>query len=162
MDALIAFGISFSIALITYSLMFGIFLLPRLRKIPFYKALIGLLLIHCFRTVALMMIVPTTPDHLHIFPKVIAEAIACGELISAVLALTCVLTIHYTKMRSLLLVWIFSLVGMGCLVLVLINIFLYQTTTYEVGVNWLILHYYVPLLWVSHVLIIQMIMNKKI
>ena len=163
MDSFIAFGTSFSFSLITYALIFGIFLAPLLRQMEYSKALIALLSIHCLRTVGLMVIIPSViGETANPLPVEFAESIAYGDLASAILALLCIVLLHFAKMKNMILVWVFSLVGMGDLLLALINAMRFDATSYTIGVNWFALNYFVPALWVTHIAIVLLLIRGKI
>ena len=163
MDSFIAFGTSFSFTIIAFALFFGIFLAPILRKMEFSKALIALLTIHCLRTVGLMVIVPSVVGEIsNPLPNEYAEAIAYGDLASAILALLCIVLIHFAKMKNMVLVWIFSLVGMGDLLLALINALRFDATSYTIGASWFTLNFFVPALWVTHIAIVLLLVRRKI
>lgn len=129
----------------------------------FYKALIGLLLIHCLRTVGMMVIIPAVVGEIqNPLPQEYAEAIAYGDFASAILALLCVFLLHFGKMKNTILIWIFSLVGIGDLLLAMVNSIRFDATSYTIGSSWFTLNYFVPILWVTHIAIIVMLIKKKI
>ena len=163
MGSFTAFGISFTFSFLTFGIFFILFVIPLLRKMDYHRALIALLLIHCLRTVGMMVIIPAVVGEIHNpLPSEYAESIAYGDFASAILALLSVLLLHFGKMKNTLLVWIFSLVGMGDLVLALVNSLRYDATSYTIGASWFTLNYFVPILWVTHIAIVILLIKKKL
>lgn len=163
MGSFTAFGISFTFSFLAFGLFFLIFVVPQLRKMDYYRALIALLLIHCLRTVGMMVIIPAVVGEIqNPLPTGYAESIAYGDFASAILALLCVLLLHFGKMKNTILVWVFSLVGIGDLILALVNSLRYDATSYTIGSSWFTLNYFVPILWVTHIAILILLTRKKL
>ena len=83
MSSFIIFNIQFTISLIVYAIVAKVYVWSNLKTWSLADALLPLLLIHTFRTVALGVLVPTLVDPN--FPPDIAATIGYGDLSSAIL-----------------------------------------------------------------------------
>src|SRR5215471_14582262 len=103
--------IQFILSLIVYALIAAWYVYPCLRNKEWNKAIIPLLLIHCFRYTPLTILMPgQVSDNV---PSDIAQTIAYGDLISAVLALIAMVMAWYKIAGAKAVIWIFTLIGFG-------------------------------------------------
>lgn len=150
-------NIQFTFSLLVYGLIAAWYIHPRLKVKPWQSAVLPLLLIHAFRYGPLTLLMPGQVDaSLDMGAK---ETIAYGDLISAVFAIGCALAIKSGFSGSKALVWVFSIVG-------ILDIAIATKTGIEggalekyMGFNLYILNFYVPMLIVSHVLIIKYLLK---
>ena len=147
-----------TLTLIVFALMASWYIAPRLRKMELNDALVALALIHVFRYTPMTLLVPgqVSTD----IPADVTSTIAYGDLTSGLLALCAVLFLRYRWAGALAVTWVFNLVGIADIVLALIQgvgAGLYQ---YDLGFNWYILTYYVPVLVVTHVMMLRMLIKK--
>lgn len=152
----IAFFSSIAFSVIAWSLVARHLVWPRLQALPRIEALRPLLLIHSFRFVGLSFLVPgvVASD----IPQAFARDAAFGDIAAAVLALLTLATLR-NKLGTVL-AWVFSLWGMADL----INAF-YQARVTGLSPSQLGAAYYiptvaVPLLFVSHVLVLRLLARR--
>lgn len=159
MNNFLILNLQSTLTLIIFALIAKWYIVPRLSKLSLADALIPLLLIHTFRYTPMTLLVAgqASSD----VPDYVAKSIAYGDLISSVLALVTVLMLKFRATGAVAAAWIFNIVG----VLDIINALrlgvgekLYD---YPLGFNWYILNYYVPVLIVTHVIMISWLIKKK-
>jgi hypothetical protein len=159
MNNFLILNLQSTLTLIIFALIAKWYIVPRLSKLSLPDALIPLLLIHAFRYTPMTMLVAgqVSAD----VPENLAKSIAYGDLISALLALVAILLLKFRVKGAVIAAWSFNIVG----VLDIINALrlgvgekLYD---YSLGFNWYILNYYVPVLIVTHVIMISWLIRKK-
>ncbi|HLQ60661.1 MAG TPA: hypothetical protein VK131_02235 [Candidatus Acidoferrales bacterium] len=117
-----------------------------------------LLFVHCFRTVGLSLLAPQIGTNM---PAQAAAEIGYGDLVAAALALLAILSLRYRWGPATLLVWVFSIWGMADLANAMYVGISSNLTSYQLGPGWYIVTYYVPLLWVTHVLIVLLLVRRR-
>jgi len=123
------------------------------------QALIGLLLIHAFRYVGLSVfasgqVESTEPYHF-------AFGLIYGDLATAALAIVSILLLAAgKKILGYGFTWLTSIVGVVHLLNVNANAIFIKAMQYELGAVWYAATFVVPLLFVSHYLIIWVLLNK--
>lgn len=135
------------------------YLHPRLKNLDWQDAVLPLLLIHAFRYGPLTLLMPGQVD-----PSIslaVRETIAYGDLASAILAIVAAILVKYRLPGQKVIAWIFSIAG-------ILDIAIATKTGIEagsldkyMGFNLYILNFYVPMLIVSHVLIIKYLLKKQ-
>ncbi|HLQ25969.1 MAG TPA: hypothetical protein VK138_08785 [Acidiferrobacterales bacterium] len=145
--------------LIAFSLIAKWYINPRLSKTSVEDALLPLVWVHVFRYAPLTLLVPgqVSPD----LPIDVARTIAYGDLISAIAALITVLFLKQRLAGALVVAWIFNLIGFADIVITTnaaISAKLYQ---YPIGFNWYIVNFYVPVLIVTHAMMIYKLVYAK-
>ena len=139
--------VSLTIAVLTWALILFWYVHPVLRARPFADALRPLLLLHCFRYVGLMFLIPgvtSTP----LDPRFSLPA-AYGDLIAAGLAFAALAALRLSRPMALTVVWIFNLWGLADLLNALARGILY-TPDGALGATFWIPALFVPPLLVSH------------
>src|SRR5690242_19221785 len=124
---------------------------PRLARLPLAAALTPLLLLHLSRTLGLTFLVPSVVD-----PRLLREfavPAGYGDLAAAVLALLSILAIRSGWRLAPLVVWTFTVEGIGDLVTAFVQGFRIQLPRYDLGPAWYIFTVLVPALLVAHALI---------
>lgn len=106
-------------SLIAFALIAKWHITPRLAKLPLEDALILLLWIHVFRYTPLTLFAPGQVDPN--LPQSVANSIAYGDLISAILAFIAILFLRYRLTGAILVAWIFNIVGIADIVNALIQ-----------------------------------------
>jgi hypothetical protein len=124
---------------------------PRLARLSLEDALTPLLLLHLSRTLGLTLIVPTVVDPS--LPRDFAVPAAYGDLIAAVLALLSIVALRTGWRYAPVVVWIFTLEGVGDLVNAFAQGFRVEMPRFQLGVAWYIFTVLVPALLVTHFLI---------
>ena len=102
--------LSMAMAIATWTLIFAWYVHPELQSRGFAAAMRPLLLLHCFRYVGLMFLIPgVTAEPLD--PRFAAPA-AYGDLIAAALAFVALATLHLPRFPALTAVWVFNVWGL--------------------------------------------------
>ena len=151
------FGISVLLGFVVWGLIGARLLWPALRGRPRAEALRPLLLLHAFRFVGLVFLVPgvVSPD----LPGAFARPAAYGDFATALLALAALATLE--KPPGTTIVWLFNLVG----TVDLLNAF-YQGNRVGLvpgllGAAYFIPTAVVPLLLVTHALVFRILLRPE-
>jgi hypothetical protein len=151
MNALLAFLLSVGVSLLSYTLIMVWYIVPRLSKQPRMQALLPLVLLNTFRTVGLVFLFPQVMGGA--LPPGFAAPAAYGDLLTTGLALLAVFALRFRPGLALPLVWLFNLVGITDLLFAIYEAAMVGLPFFHLGVAWLLLTLYVPLLLVSHVVV---------
>lgn len=151
MNALLAFLLSVGASLLSCTLIMVWYIVPRLSKQPRLQALLPLVLLHTFRTVGLVFLFPQVMGGA--LPPGFAAPAAYGDLLTAGLALLAAFMLRLRPRLALPFVWLFNLVGMIDLLYALYEGAVIDLPIFHLGVAWLLLTLYVPLLLVSQVIV---------
>jgi len=149
------FGLQVLLSLVGYSLIARFYVTPRLAALPLSAALIPLLLLHAFRHVDMVFLVPTVVRPA--LPAAFAVPAAYGDLLAALLALLAIAALRNSWAMAIPLVWLFNVEG----TLDLINAF-YQGLLNNVllGAAYYIPTFAVPALFVTHAMIFAMLLRR--
>lgn len=159
MDNFMILNLQSTLSLIVFALLARWYLVPRLSKLNLADALIPLLFIHAFRYTPMTLLVDGQVSSE--VPAEVANAVAYGDLTAAILAILAILFLKFKLTGAVIVAWIFNIVGVLDLINALrvgVGAKLYE---YALGFNWYILNYYVPLLIVTHVIMIYWLVKKK-
>ena len=148
----------------TLSFIFGItaavwYVVPWLRLRDRATALIPLLWIHALRYVAFQVFSAKATGF--DVPVDIRDRIAYGDALSALLAFAAIAALHYRTVIGIVLAWLFSVVGIVDLVSAMVGGIQADLFAKAAGTTWFILTFYVPVLWVSHGLIIWQLLSRR-
>jgi hypothetical protein len=148
------FGVQVLLSLVGYSLIARFYVAPRLAALPLSAALTPLLLLHAFRHVGLVFLVPTVVGSA--LPAAFAEPAAYGDLLAALLALLAIAALRNSWTTAIPLVWLFNVEG----TLDLLNAF-YQgfTNNVQLGAAYYIPTFAVPALFVTHAMIFAVLLH---
>ena len=158
MEPFVLFNLQFTLSLVAFALVASWYIAPGLATLPRERALVPLLLVHVFRYTPLTLLVPGQVEPS--VPQEAATAIAYGDFVSAILAFAAVIMLRHGLPGAVAVTWVFSVVGIAdVLMAIRIGIAerLYQ---YELGFNWYILNFYVPVICVTHVMILSRLLKK--
>jgi len=146
------FGLQVLMSFAGYILIARFYVAPRLAALPLRVALIPLLLLHAFRHVGMVFLVPTVVGPS--LPTAFAVPAAYGDLLAALLAIA---ALRMEWSSAIALVWPFNVVG----TLDLINAF-YQGLRNNVllGAAYYIPTFVVPALFVTHAMIFAMLTRR--
>jgi len=149
------FGLQVLMSFVGYILIARFYVAPRLSALPLRVALIPLLLLHAFRHLGMVFLVPTVVGPA--LPADFAVPAAYGDLLAALLALLAIAALRMEWSFAVALVWIFNLVG----TLDLINAF-YQgmRNNVQLGAAYFIPTFMVPALFVTHAMIFAMLTRR--
>ena len=131
---------------------------PWLRRIGRVDALAPLLWIHVARCVALQ-IYSAQSAGLPV-PDGIRDQIAYGDVLTALLAFVSIILLRYRVSIAVPAVWIMSVVGILDLLNAMAGGIKTEMFDHASGVTWLILTFYVPVLWVTHILIVWQLVSR--
>lgn len=158
MEVQLAFGLSVALSLLAWSTVGVLYLWPRLRNRPRADALRPLLLVHAFRFEGLAFLVPgvVAPD----LPASFAHAAAFGDLLACLLAL---LTLAMLRGRlGLALAWVFNLWGAFDLFNAFYRAGASGLSPGQFGAAYFIPTLVVPMLLVTHGLILGILLRAGI
>jgi hypothetical protein len=157
MEAQAIFGISVLIGVVVWGLIGAQYIWPALRLRPRPEALRPLLLLHAFRYVGLVFLVPgvVSPE----LPEAFARPAAYGDFATSLLALIGIATLG--SRLGTIIVWVFNIIG----TVDLLNAF-YQGDRLGVGIApglqgaaYFIPTVLVPLLLVTHALVFRILLR---
>lgn len=150
--------VSMVIGIIAWTLVFNWYANPVLRKLPFEQAMRPLLILHAFRYVGLMFLIPgVTAEPLD---ARFASPAAYGDLVAALLALAALDILRVNHRAGITTVWIFNVWGLVDLLNAVSRGLLY-TPDGALGAAFWIPAVIVPLLIVTHVYIFNRLWIEK-
>ena len=149
--------VSISFALAAWTLVFYWYIHPIARKYPFENVVEPLLLLHAFRYIGLMFLIPgITSAPLDIR---FAHPAAYGDLVAAVMAYAAIIAIRLDSNWVHGLVWVFNIWGLADLVNAVTSGILF-TPDGDLGATFWIPAVLVPLLVVSHIYIFYLLIKE--
>lgn len=151
MSNLVILNLQIAMALGAYLVIFRIYLQPWFAAQPFGKAVLPLLLLHAFRYLGLVLIVPGQIDSSLPFDAL--QVMAWGDFASGACALLAAIAVHHRWSASTALVAVFSLVGIGDLVVVGINAIKTGIFFTDMGTMWFVLVLYAPVMLLAQIYI---------
>ena len=149
--AFLAFLVSATVSLLSFTLIAFRYVVPRLSKQPYVQALLPLVLLNVFRTEGFVFLLPQVMGGT--LPSDFAVPAAYGDVSTAVLALLTALVLWLRPGLALPLVWLLNIVGFADLLFAIYNGTVVGFPYFHVGVAWFIPTVYVPLLLVNHVVV---------
>lgn len=154
-DLILPVSITFS--LVTWSLIMRWYVHPFLKQFPQEKALEPLLLLHSFRYIGLMFLVPGVTTEI-LDPR-FSQPAAYGDLLAAMLAFLALGAIRFRATWAMLVVWIFNIVGILDLLNAVVRGMIF-TPDGHLGATFWIPATIVPLLLVTHVYIFILLISN--
>lgn len=159
MVATIIFATQSALALVSFGLLARWLIYPRLKVRPLVEALSPLLLLHTFRTVGLVFLVPTLVDPS--LPAAFTIPGAVGDLLAAVLAFAALVALRSRWRVAPALAWLFTVEGIADFVNDVVQGLRFHIPAYHLGFSWLIPTYGVPALFVAHLLIVALLLRDR-
>ena len=150
-------SIQSTLSLIAFGLIARWHVAPRLSTLTREEALVPLLWVQAFRYAPLTLYAPGQVDSR--IPADVAATVAFGDLVAALVALVALLAIKLRIPGAIALVWAFSVVGVSDLAFATLKAVGAEMYQFAMGWNWYILNFYVPMLVVSHALIIRHVLR---
>jgi hypothetical protein len=149
------YGLQVLLSLVGYGLVARWYVAPRLAALALPAALTPLLLLHAFRHLGMVFLVPTVVGPT--LPAAFAVPAAYGDLLAALLALLAIGALRMAWSWATSLVWVFNLVG----TLALVNAF-YQgmKNNVQLGAAYYIPTFAVPALLVTHAMIFATLIRR--
>jgi hypothetical protein len=145
------FGLQFTLSLVVFSLVARWYIAPALARLSVEAALVPLFLVHALRYLPASGFAPgqIDPD----IPAAVFAHIAYGDLACALLALVAAIVLRYRWPLAVPIAYLanglMSLDWLYATFLAASN----ELVTYDMGGNWYIVAFYVPVLGVVHVMI---------
>ena len=155
MSARAIFGLQVLLSLVGYTLIARFYAAPRLAALPLPAALTPLLLLHAFRHLGMVFLVPSVVGPA--LPAAFAVPAAYGDLLAALLALLAIAALRNGWSLAIPLIWLFNVEG----TLDLVNAF-YQglRNNVQLGAGYYIPTFAVPALFVTHAMIFTMLIRR--
>jgi hypothetical protein len=156
--ALLVIGIQSLFSFIAFALIVRWHLGPALSNLSLEDRLLALTWLHVFRYVALTGFLPgqVSPD----IPSVALDAVVYGDTLSAVLAFASVVMLKMRAPGALAVSWIFNIVGLLDWAQSQVQGIMAQSFTYPTGASALVYAFYVPLLVVTHVVMLYWLVTR--
>jgi hypothetical protein len=157
-DPLVLFSIQFTFALVAYALAARWYLAPRLKPLPVAAALVPLVWVHVFRIAGGSILAPGSvgPG----VPAEFREMVGYGDMVTALVALCVLIALRARWRHAIAFVWVFVAVASIDTVNAIIQSMRFSVFDYALGVNWVIVTLYVPMLLVSTYLIVVQLLRK--
>jgi len=154
------FALQVALSLVTYGLAARWYVLPWLERLDLVAALTPLLLFHTLRTIGLVFLVPGVVGGS--LPADFAAQGAYGDLLTVGLAFLALAALRARWRGALLLVWLFSIVGL----LDFVNAFALGVRAdiaaqEALGPGWFIPTFAVPAFTVAHVLAVRLLLTRS-
>jgi hypothetical protein len=159
MSAFNVLNIQSTLSLIAFALIARWHVAPRLAVLSREDALVPLLWVNAFRYAPLTLYATGQVDP-NIPPDAVA-VIAYGDFISALLALAALVALKLRIKGAIALVWLFSIFGFADLVIGTAKAIGAELYKFYLGWNWYIVVFYVPMLIVSQVMILDRLIRKR-
>jgi hypothetical protein len=156
MSTLQIFGLQVVLSFVVWGVIAAWYVAPRLAALPLERALQPLLVLHAFRHVGMVFLVPTVVGPS--VPAIFAVPAAYGDLIAGLLALAALVALRGRWPIAVAVVWLFNVFGL----LDLINAF-YQgiSNQVEIGAAYYIPTVVVPALVISHLMIFRILTRRS-
>jgi hypothetical protein len=152
---LVQSGLSFAVLV----LLIYWFIAPYLAAQPIRKAMLVLLAPHICHHVGLAVLIPGVVGIG--FPPDFARIIAIGEPIMLVLAMACMGTLRSGSALTPLLLWLFTISGFAYnFIAAWVGISLGSSLVDKLDAHWYVSVFYVPLLFMSHVLVLINLLKR--
>ena len=156
MELILPFSIV--MGLIAYGLIAKWYVMPVLLPLPRAKALVPLLLLHCFRFIGLAFLIPGVTSQ-PLDPR-FANPAAYGDLLAALLAFMAILALRRGSRTASALVWVFNIEGLLDLLNALTQGLRY-TDNGALGATYFIPAVVVPALLVTHVMVFIILLRGE-
>ena len=158
MKPIVLFSIQFTLSLVSYALIAGWYVVPRLARKPREVALQPLVWVHAFRVVGGTVLAPGAVAAA--VPLLFQRMVGIGDLVTSALALAALAALRARLSWAIGLVWLVVVVGLADTVNAIIQSMRYNVFTHPLGVNWVIVAVYVPALLVSSALILWQLVRS--
>ena len=152
-------GVQFTFSMALFALVAKWYITPALNRLPVHSALVPLFLVHALRYLPSSAFAPGQIDPR--VPTSAMEAIAYGDLASAVLALIAALFLYYRLSGALGVAWIVNIITSLDWLYAGFVAASNQLVTYPMGGNWYIINYYVPVIGIIHVMIFTRLLKDR-
>ena len=144
-------SLQFTLSVLIFSLVAKWYIAPALNKLEPYRALVPLFLVHTLRYLPSTAFAPGQIGS--DVPMQAMSRIAYGDLMSAILAVVAVMFLRYRWPGALPVAWAVNIVASLDWLYASFLATSNQLINHFLGGNWYIVHYYVPVIGVIHVMI---------
>jgi hypothetical protein len=154
-----AAGLASTLSFIAFGMIAAWHVVPWLRTQERAAALVALIWVQAFRYVALQIF--SAQKFGFAVSDGVRDEIAAGDLIGALLAIAAIVALRYKARISIVLVWALALATFADLAnstVAGVREQLFETAS---GVTWMILTFYVPVLWISLLLIVWQLLQRR-
>ncbi|MEW1821198.1 hypothetical protein AB0323_10445 [Arthrobacter sp. NPDC080031] len=160
MDLLVANAVASLLTLVAFTMIALWYLAPALNRKPLAAALTTLLWFHAFRYVALQIFSAAAVGGLNATIGTL-QTIAFGDLATAVLALITIAALRRGLPAAKLLVWATAIIGTADLVSATVAGISGHLIDTASNWSWLILAAYVPVLWITAIMIFVQLLTRR-
>ena len=158
MDATLIFATQATLSLLSFGLIAGWVIYPRLRDHSLRDALTPLLLFETLRAIGLVVLIPDRVDAA--LPAGFAVPAAVGDMLAALLAFVALIAVRAGWRVAPALVWLFTVEGLADFINATAQGLRLGIPDYHLGIVWLLLTYLVPALTVALVMVIAVLLNS--
>ena len=158
MDATLIFATQATLSLLSFGLIAGWVIYPRLRDRSLRVALTPLLLFETLRAIGLVVLIPDRVDAA--LPAGFAVPAAVGDMLAALLAFVALIAVRAGWRVAPALVWLFTVEGLADFINATAQGLRLGIPDYHLGIVWLLLTYLVPALTVALVMVIAVLLNS--
>ncbi len=148
MSTLAIFLSQFALSVLVVSLLARWYIWPWVNNQSFNNAVLPLLFPHAIRHLGLVFLVPGLVNQP--LPNYFASWAAYGDLASGLLAIVAMFAVRNSWRTAIPILWVFSIVGISDL----LNALSKAEVVPDLGTTWYIPTFWVPILLVTHVLIV--------
>ncbi len=156
---LLIVAIQSTLGLAVYLLVFHYYVRGALRRSTAFVALAPLLLIHGFRMLGLTLLAPGQADAAQNFEAL--QTIAFGDLAAAVTGVIAAFAAFRKSSWTIPLAWLFTIVGVGDIVIVLYTVSTAGILDLGIGALWMTFGLLFPALIISHVYVIYVLIARR-
>jgi hypothetical protein len=159
MNTILVFVTQATLSLLSFGLIAGWVIYPRLRERPLRDALTLLLLFETLRTIGLIDLVPGLADATLPAGFVIPEVV--GDMLAVVLAFAALVAVRAGWRVAPALVWLFTVEGLADFINATAQGLRFDVVTHNLlGVAWLLPTYGIPAFTVAHVMVIALLLTR--
>jgi hypothetical protein len=151
-------SLAFTVSTVSFALAIKWYAVPVLRTWDFSRAVTPFLLLHSFRHLGLIYLLPAAIPNPP--PDAFAIPTAYGDLMTVGLALLALAAVRLRLPFARAMVWVFNIVGFVDLCTAVINATRLQLVNYEIGFAYLLPAIVVPLLLVTHIVVFWLLLRR--
>ena len=159
MNTILIFATQATLSLLSFGLIAGWVIYPRLRERSLRDALTPLLLFETLRTIGLIVLVPGLMDAA--LPAGFALPAAVGDLLAVVLAFAALIAVRAGWSVAPALVWLFTVEGLADFINATAQGLRFDIiTNNQLGLAWLLPTYGIPAFTVAQVMVIAVLLTR--
>ena len=159
MNTILIFATQAMLSLLSFGLIAGWVIYPRLRERSLRDALTPLLLFETLRTIGLIVLVPGLVDAA--LPAGFALPVAVGDLLAVVLAFAALIAVRAGWNVAPALVWLFTVEGLADFINATAQGLRFDIiTNNQLGLAWLLPTYGIPAFTVAQVMVVALLLTR--